>query len=73
MSDRNYVAMTLRVAKTLFAGFALAIVTVIAIVGIAIAFGWQQSLAALTTSPWLSVLVLIATLLWSWIVRNRLS
>jgi hypothetical protein len=65
--------MTMRLAKTLFAGFALAVVTVIVIVAFAIAFGWQQSLAELATSPWIGVLVIIATAVWSWIVRNRLS
>jgi hypothetical protein len=73
VSDRNYVSTTIRLAKTLFASFALAVVTVIVFVGLAIALGWQQPLAAFATSPWMGVLVVIATLVWSWILRNRLS
>jgi len=73
VSNRNFVAMTIGVAKTLFAGFALAVVTVIVIVGLAIVFGWGQQLAAFATSPWIGALVGIATVVWSWIVRKRLS
>jgi hypothetical protein len=67
------VAVATRVAKVLVAGFALAIVTMFVTAMVAIGLGWQKSLATFVTSPWINVFIVVATLMWSWIVRKKLS